>query len=267
MKIVDITDLYLNSQETEDVSVYINNFPEFFEFYKKYYAGELNFVKNLDKHVIEKTKKRIIKALKSAELEFKNNGFTLDGIEILLFVGNKTADGHAFLYKGKMYVWFAIEAFVEVEQSGIDYIVIHEITHAIHYNKRPDLYPKNFEHFKTYSRLLNIEGVATYFSKKILNLSDISALWPYYLSEEEANEWMLECDKEKTNLKKVISNNFNSFDPKKNLFFAVDRNDIYNFRSGYYIGLIAIKYLVDSKKLDLESALDIRSKDLLEFLI
>ncbi len=72
---------------------------------------------------------------------------------------------------------------------------------------------------------------------KWLAINGAEALWADYLDENKARNWIDECERETQNLLKIIHENRHETEQKLEIFYTSNPEDIYQFRSGYYIGL------------------------------
>ncbi len=177
----------------------------------------------------------ILNELPDIEKKFTASGLNISNLDIVLFVGQDTSNGHAFKDDGKMVVWIPIESYVTSILARV--FITHEIIHALHYIKSPDYYTENHEDLRRMSRELLTEGLATYLTAKILNIDNLTALWADYLPDDQAKAWLDECERRETELFKYIFDNYDQNAPNIRLFQAADPDDILKFRSGYYAGM------------------------------
>jgi uncharacterized protein YjaZ len=253
MKIFDLTDSYIkNILEKNDLEEYKKSFPEFFEHYYSVWAKEENFKVTLDKKEVKRNKKIVLDLLPVIEKKLKKLGIIVPkDHKILIFVGQKNSNGHSFKFKDEYITWLALESYNT--KLDVEVFATHEIVHSLFYENHKN---ENIDDFwqedKVSSRLIN-EGMATYISKRAFNLRGKDALWASYLSEKEKSKWYSECEKEKENIKKIISENYDKKIKAEteiyDMFNASDPNDIYKFRSGYYLGLKVIEKLLELEKM------------------
>ncbi|HDL00733.1 MAG TPA: hypothetical protein ENH23_00675, partial [candidate division Zixibacteria bacterium] len=127
----------------------------------------------------------------------------------------------------------------------------HEIAHALHYTDSPKFYFENEKQQKHIGRQIITEGLATYFSKTVLGISGEKALWGEYLAIDTLTKWMNDCQKQFDTIRTVVKNNFYSTDNRLGLFYANDKEDILNFRAGYYAGLKLVEQITKSQNISL----------------
>lgn len=207
MKIQDLTNNYIqNVLIKNEPEKYINSFPELFNHYFKYWCSNKHFNFNITSEIIKKHSKKIVNKLPIIEKAFLKNGIDIKDIEIILFVGNNTSNGHAFKYKDKYVVWIPIETYTSIKL--IEVFVPHEIAHAIHYRLNPELYFITKKEQHNLFRQLITEGIASFVSMKINNINEKTTLWADYLSVSKIKEWYLDCENNKTVLAKYVLENF-----------------------------------------------------------
>ena len=261
MIIKDLTKNYIDYiLEKDSLDLYKKNMPELLEHYFKYWALESYFHKSLKTESEVKEKTEMIKS----RLDFIKNklndfGFDTSDVEIILFVGQNCTNGHAFKKEGKFIVWLPVEAYES--NKDIDIFVTHEIIHALHYTKNPDFYFDTKEEKINVGRQIITEGLATYLTSKVLNISDEKALWADFLSRDELKKWFDSCEAKKYELYDFVLKNFNSSDEDIQIFWANDPKDIYKYRSGYFVGLDLIKEFVKEENVSDKDILEIDRKD------
>ena len=260
MKVKDLTQNYTTYiLEKDSLDLYKQNMPELLNHYFKYWALENYFHKSLKTKSEVEEKTNLIKSrLDFIEKKLNDFGFGTSNIEIILFVGQNCTNGHAFEEKGKFVVWLPVEAYESSED--IDIFVTHEIIHSLHYTKSPDFY------FKTKTEKINVgrqiitEGIATYLTSKVLNITDEKALWADFLNSNELKKWLNECESKKYELYDFVLKNFNSSSEDIQIFWANESNDIYKYRAGYFVSLELIKEFVKKEKISNEHLLKIDRK-------
>ncbi|MBU4480144.1 hypothetical protein KKG48_01730 [Patescibacteria group bacterium] len=261
MKITDVTQKYTeNILKKNDLTSYEKNSPELFEHYFKYWALKNFFHKTLKTENEVKEKVDLIKSrLGFIEQKLINFGFDISDLKIILFVGQNCTNGHAFKKDGEFVVWLPVEAYETPEE--VDIFVIHEIIHAFHYKQNFDFYFNTKKEKKNVGREIIVEGLATYLTSKILNISDEKALWSDFLSEEELKKWISSCNQNKKELRKFVLDNFDSSNEDIQIFLANDSNDIYKYRSGYFVGLELIKSIVKNNNIPDKDLLSLDRKN------
>lgn len=240
MNIIDKTGEYITHiLGDNNLAAYENSYPALFEHYYKFWAKKGKpFVTLSEKEVAERSS-LILGELPDIEEKFLAFGLDIADLDIVLFVGQDTSNGHAFRDIGEIVVWIPIESYLS--SSLVRVFLTHEIIHALHYVKSPDYYPENTEDMRKMSRELITEGLATYLTAKILDIDDLTALWADYLPVDKAILWFNECEKRETELFKYILDNFDHSGSDIRLFQAADPDDILKFRAGYYAGMKIIE--------------------------
>ena len=247
MKIVDLTGKYIESVlEKNDLNEYFSSDQNLFDHYFSYWADKsLGVILMTSEEII--TKKELIEqSLKRIQVFFAEQQIDLGGIEIILFAGQNTTNGHAFVYNDKVKVWIPIEAYRTKKMADI--FIAHEIIHGLHYKQRPEFNFSSKDEKNNTGRELMTEGVATFITKRIENISDGDALWADYLTEDKSNEWLTRCKEEIGNLANTALSQWD----KSNIpefFMANDPKNIMNFRGGYYLGLKMIEKITNDNKL------------------
>ena len=240
MEIVDLTRYYLRFLAGEtSFEEYKSSNISFFGHYLKFWSCGKSIFPSLSFDDVKFRRELVIGTLVTANERLHENGFSTEDLKIILFIGNNAANGHAFLDSGRPVAWFAIECF----KSGLEAKVftLHELIHALHYGERPEYYFNNTEEKNSVSRQLITEGIATYLTKNILNLSDEVALWADSIPAEQIHSWLDSCRNSEKELFQFVAANFESSDPAIELFYAANPNNIFSYRAGYYVGFKVIE--------------------------
>lgn len=243
MIITDITSAYLKHiLGGDDLAQYEQVLPELFDHYFTYWASRDYWHKELDEQQVGDRKNLILGRLPTIELNLEKHGFDTSNLEIVLMVGQGTTNGHAFKKGDFFAVFLPVEGYeTEVE---VDVFVTHEIIHALHYTAQPDFYFSRRDEKENTLRELMTEGLATYLTKEIMEISDEEALWADFLSGDDLSRWMETCHSEKEALFREVFELIEKGASQPNLFYASDPNDIRQYRAGYFIGLEVIKAIV-----------------------
>lgn len=243
MRLVDLIPGYLKYIVEDDNYVrYQNMYPRLFEHYYQFWAKRKIHQSVLKKNEIIKKRNLIVSAIKKVVPVLNKFDPQVKDVPVTLFIGEGISNGHAFLDENEFVVWIPIEKYNTMEEARV--FVTHEIIHAIHYSKNKDFYFDTIEKKNKISRLLFTEGIATYLSREILKLTDKHALWADFLKKKQLDNWINQCEANLLELKKYILQKFNSSDPSIKLFKCEDPNDILTFRSGYFVALKFVDYLV-----------------------
>lgn len=266
MQIIDLTSAYVEHVlEKRDIRGYIELYPSLFKHYFRYWADRNLFRAKLSKQAIQKKKSLILSRLQKIEKTFHSAKLDLSKITIALFVGQGTTNGHALLENNRAVVWLPIEAYSTTPQ--VDVFVTHEIMHALHYLRVPNFYFHTIKQFRSVSRNLITEGIATYGSKELLRVSDPSVLWADYVSKQFQTKWLRQCAARKRDLFAYVQKYFHSSNPSSTqIFKANNPNDIFSYRAGYFIGLMLCEILVKDHKYSLKRLLSL-SRNKLEKVI
>src|SRR5699024_6182586 len=161
-------------------------------------------------------------------------------IDLITFLGDCSFDGHGILLEGKAYVFFDLHAILpRLDFYNFDVFITHELIHSIHYHKNPSFYRQNHSSLKEkYFKLLFSEGIATYFSYLITGEDIEQAYWFNFLSNQEVNKWINNCEKLRNSLAKQIELSIekDNFDPRlyEHLFGIEDFSKLLSSRLGYY---------------------------------
>jgi uncharacterized protein YjaZ len=256
MKIVDLTGEYKKSILKENsLSGYEAASPALFSHYFKFWADRKLFKLSLNSAQVDKRKKLIIGNLKIVEEKFEKSGFDISKQKIIIFVGQNTTNGHAFLDEGKFVVWLPIEAYKTKLQAHV--FISHEIIHAFHYSQNPDFYFGNLKSLRDIIIGDNLieEGLATFATKEILGLNDGIVLWADYITPPKLESWLKQCEKRQKEAYKWLSDHFDKKLGDSELFGGLDTGDIFHSRGGYWAGLKIVEQLAKNKKYGLAELL------------
>ena len=257
IKIEDITDQYIDKVfYHNNLAGYKEAYPSLFEHYFTFWGDRNAFTKTLTSQEVREKVFLIKHFLPAIEKKLGEYGFEIEHLKIVLLVGQSSTNGHAFLDNDKFVVWIPIELYTTELQ--VKMFLTHEIIHAIHYKYNRDYYFYSSEEKQNSLRQLITEGVATYITKILMNVSEADALWAGFLTKEGVEDWMNECERNKNEIcKKILSR-----EHLRGLFEANKSNDIFNFRAGYYLGLKIITSVVCNKNLSLVELIMLPKKEL-----
>lgn len=247
MKIIDLTSNYIHHVcEQNDFDSYEKTCPELFEHYYKFWS-QRKHTNIFDKSDIQSSHKMILSLIPKIENKFLSHNIDIHNLTLIIFVGMGNTNGHAFKYQNQFVVWIPVETYKNKIDSEV--FITHEIAHALHYTNSNTFYFFNQNEQKQIGRQLITEGLATYFSKIILNITDEKALWGNYLETSRLETWMISCEKQFEAIKTIVKNNFYSANNQLGLFYANDEKDILNFRAGYFAGLKLVEQIVEINRL------------------
>ncbi len=264
MKIVDLTLDYSKflAGETSFEKYRAEN-AAIFDHYLKFWSGGDNVVPTLSIDEIEIRRALLLDHLAAAEILLREHGFSTDDVNVVLFVGNNSANGHAFLDTGKPVAWFAIECF----KSDLDAKVftMHELIHALHYAAFPGFAFNDVREQRNVARQLITEGIATYLTKHLLNVTDEIALWADKLPNSQIHSWMIRCQHCERELFLFIATHFDSSDPSIQIFYAANPEDIHSYRAGYYVGLKLIESIAAKNDFSARDLLNLPMQEMKQF--
>ncbi|MFN3741856.1 MAG: DUF2268 domain-containing putative Zn-dependent protease [Anaerolineales bacterium] len=239
MRITDLTESYLRYVIQQDHPArYEADFPELFEHYYTFWAQPQAYAFRDSKQVIAR-RDLLLERLPLLAERFERNGLEAGDIDVVIFVGHGTSNGHAFHARGRWTVWLPLETYGS--SQAVDIFGSHEIAHALHYQQQPDFYFKDEKEKNQVFRQLVTEGIATLISKEILGLSDEQALWADYLPFEHIQRWYAACRKRERELFRLVADTLPYSDKQNPLFSFSPSEDVSKNRAGYYVGLVLIE--------------------------
>lgn len=240
---------------------YLDSDRAFFDHYLTYWGSpNAPFVHLSEKEVFFQ-RQRVLSSLPEIEQRFTDIGFSLDQIELILFVGQNKANGHAFLRDGKPVVWVAIEAYHSKLEA--DVFVTHELVHGLHYASRPEFAFSTPAEKAHVGRQVLTEGVATFLTQQILGCTLETALWADSLSTSDASFWMHSCQDERPRLEKYLFDHWlDDHGAALDLFYANDPKDIWRYRAGYYPGAVWMEAICRTRGLMMAELLAVSREDL-----
>jgi uncharacterized protein YjaZ len=187
------------------------------------------------------------------ELQSMLEASNLDTSNILCAIMDKcsTSNGHAFLWKEKAVVWFSASNYPT--PKTIEVFATHEVIHAIHYLSNPDFCFNSAKEKNHVGRQLVTEGVATYITQQLLQLTDSEALWADYLVASDLEVLMKEYDAGKnTTASRILT----AWDADDQAFFtALNRENIDEYRSGYFIGRLIVEKIMKEQGFTIQELL------------
>lgn len=173
-----------------------------------------------------------------SKLNDKLKASNLDAdISIVLVTGCDTSNGHAFLQNRRGIAWISTSEYSS--QKSIEVFVTHEVIHAIHYQNVPEYCFEKKEEKNHTGRQLITEGVATYATQVLLDVSESNALWVDYLPVNELDVLMKRYEENLSVTAEHIARDWDKTDTA--YFYANDPSDVDSYRSGYYLGRLVIE--------------------------
>lgn len=242
MKIIDITDKYLKYIADEiSLTDYESSRPELFEQYNRFWCEDDRPYPTLKPEELRINRDFILNTLPYIEHKFIEAGFALNDIDVVLFVGKGTSNGHAYEHDGRFIVWLPVELYSSTAMVRI--FVTHEIVHALHYRANPEFRFASKADATDFARQLITEGIATFLTAEILGVPPAEALWADYLPQQKAEMWMKTCEENRPGLIDYCIERISSGEPDPVFFRADNPDSIYEFRAGYYVGTILMREL------------------------
>jgi len=256
-----INDYFYFILEKKDTNAYTALDPELFEHYFTYWASEARGFPVYPVDQINKTREKIFEALPHIEQIFIDAGIFTDKIELVLFVGQGTSNGHAFLRKDRSIVWIPVETYLTEMQIRV--FITHELVHGIHYANQPDFFFSNLFQKQNIGRQVITEGVSTFVTSSFLGCSLGSAMWADYLDQSKIKTWIDECESRIKELYAFVRENWNVNEgDATELFLANNQKDIMQNRAGYFIGYSLVNEFVRAHSLDVRSLLNVSRSEL-----
>jgi len=246
MVVHDFTESFIESViEHGDLTRYEACFPELFEHYFAFYGPRRTYPEGLTTDAVRGLRDRVTAELSAIESRFARANLDLNQLEVVLFVGQNSSNGHAFLHKGRFIVWLPVEEYPS--PLSVRVFVPHEIAHALHYEMSSDYWFCDAKSRNHMGRQLVAEGLATLVSMEIAGVDAITALWVDYVSSEWASEWINNRRRRRCELADHALNRFDesSEDNGFFVFTGTNDNDVFRNRTGYFLGTEIAKTVKD----------------------
>ncbi|MEZ5357862.1 MAG: DUF2268 domain-containing putative Zn-dependent protease [Candidatus Zixiibacteriota bacterium] len=265
MRIIDFTDRYLQYAGGKiSRAEYEQSCPELFEQYRLFNIAENWEYKSLSADDIKQGVDIIMDELSFIERRFRTDGFDLTDLELLLFVGGGSTNGHAVELDGRMAVWLPVETYTSPMLARV--FIAHEIIHALHYTSRPEFRFTTSHKLLDFERSLITEGIATFLTAEILGMPLVDALWADHLPAEDAKRWMDTCNAKKRELLNYCLDHIDSKEQEPAFFRADNPGDIYEYRAGYYIGAMIARTIYIADNLMPQRLLSLDRKTIIEMM-
>ncbi len=256
MHIIDLTPDYLAAMTNRrSFKEYEALFPELFDHYFQFWCPRTHAFAELTNDEIDRRVNRVRNVLLQIESRFCNIGLDLTQMQIVLFVGGNTSNGHAFMRANQPIVWLPVETYATDHRALI--FIAHEIIHGLHYAAAPEFMFSDVESKNDIGRQLITEGLATYLTTTILNVAELHALWADYLSESEASRWLADCREQYPALAEWFLNHFHESILGCEIFQANGPTDIWRHRAGYYVGLDVVRAIAERRRCSASGLLEI----------
>jgi uncharacterized protein YjaZ len=254
MRIIDLTDQY-NFQfiNRNDRRAYENSFPELFDHYYRFWADSNRAIAIVKKDTIDLRRRQLSEFIADLEKKLNQHNLDLENVTIVYFIGIGTTNGHAFRHDGKLYVWLPLETYTS--ELLVRVFVTHEIVHALHYNYAPAFYFHTKAEQLHLARQLITEGLASYLTMKILDVSEREALWADFLDDSGASRWFQLYEHQEMDLLRFIYENYHTGDDSIEIFYLGNLDNIRQNRSGYYAGMKLIGNYATANNLTIKDLL------------
>lgn len=269
MQLIDLTKAYQDCYlDCNDLAAYHASNPELFLHYHTFW-GKLDCEPvRLGKSELVIRRQIILDSLPDLEERFFLRGLDFSDVELVLMVGQNTSNGHGLVTASHSMAWLAVETYTTPLLAKV--FVTHELVHACHYLHNRDFYFTSESQQQDPMRQLLTEGIATYLSRMVLEIDWATALWADYLERAKQREWMSLCHDDIGGLAQYFLTAMRTNNPTS-MFIASDPDDIYKYRSGYYLGLAVIETIVSETGLQPQqllayprNLLERRTEDLLQ---
>lgn len=256
MKVIDLCHQYISCVlKTGDRTAYEKQHPELFDHYYEFYGDRNKPLVSISPEDLNHNLRIVKEELGRLKDPFKSRGFDIDNVEIILFVGQGTTNGHAMRSGSDFKVWLPVEAYNTQLLSRV--FIAHEIIHSLHYTRSSEFYYESREDMYRTGRLLITEGLATYITMEILGIGEGEALWADYLDKDHLTIWLDLCRKNQVKIKEILRRNFDGDHEGAILFQANNPNNILEYRCGYYFGMKIIEQISSKMNLSVEDLLEI----------
>lgn len=260
MHLIDITPNYIKYVIRQDQpELYEASFPQLFAHYERFWASPGEYFYRNEDEILRRTE-LIGSRLAFLEERFSSQGLGLEGVEVVLFVGRSTSNGHAFRLGEKWVVWLPVESYPT--PLCVDVFVAHELAHAVHYQRQAEFF------FETEAQKVNVfrqvvtEGIATLSSRQVLDIDEKQALWADYLPADQIQQWYAECVRREAEILASVAGKLESSD--EDLFSYRGGEDILMNRAGYYAALRIIQRILDQNQWTLRELFSIGKQDFLK---
>lgn len=236
MRIRDLTRQYIDYVNGAiDRDAYLDSFPQLFDHYFRFWSDRKRPLAELAENDVKTQAEMIRIRLPVIEERFARIGFDLSDLPLILFVGHNTSNGHAARIDDTFQVWLPVETYTS--EKLIDIFVAHEIAHALHYKETQSFYFESPSERHHIGRQLLTEGTATYVTGKVWDVAESTMLWADYLPVDKCQEWLESCRERASELCQFVENNFQRSERDCGIFVAVNPEDPFFYRAGYWVGL------------------------------
>jgi len=262
MKILDIAKEQLNFANQRQILAKYN---DFFEEIREFGPKDQNYlqltrerVDKLDENIAQRARDRIKEIINEKVNRIQGEIDTEKVPGLIILIGNGIPDGHAILLDGTPWVVIDLKTFVDRSDTyDREVYLIHEVSHAFHYEKAPSFYFGNNQQIlePPIFKMMVAEGVATYLSVLFTSASIHDAYWFGQYPKEEVEGWINLCEQVKGTIGEKVDMGESKV-PTELMegLFDVPNRDLGKSRLGYYYGTKIVQKVVKKRKL--KTALD-----------
>jgi hypothetical protein len=243
MQVLDLTGPFLDLVlKQDDRNRYEALYPSLFNHYFRYWCPKTTPYSTLPEAEIRLRALRVSLVCRQLAMELAIWGLDTERLQVVLFVGGNTSNGHAFRDGDQMVVWIPVESYATEMLARV--FVAHELIHGLHYLLSPGFYFSDEKSRLDFGRQLMTEGVATYLTAEVLSVSDRTALWGDYLPPADGERWMNECRERLPELRELCRRHLSESSTNMEFFMANKPDDILKYRAGYFAGLELVRGIV-----------------------
>lgn len=236
MKTSDLVEKYIDAVIARNAAgEYEAARPALFDHYHEFWSHRRPYSRDLSVAELRGRRDLVESALQRLDGQFAAHGLSTAAVEVVLFVGHGTTNGHAFRDDGRFVVWIPVEPYGDARLAKV--FLTHEVLHALHYTRSPGFYFENTQEQSRMARMVITEGLATCLTSIVLDVSEEEALWGGYLPPDGLAEWMTQCERRQAEMRAFIRDNFDQSLPEHGLFCLGDTSDVFQSRGGYFAGM------------------------------
>ncbi|MBI5867388.1 MAG: hypothetical protein HZB43_03730 [candidate division Zixibacteria bacterium] len=240
MRTSDLVDRYIDAVIARDVAgEYEAQRPALFAHYHEFWSARRPYRRDWDVAELRGKRDLVRSTLERLDGEFARHGLDLAELEIVLFVGHGTTNGHAYREGGRFVVWIPVETYGSARLANV--FLTHEILHALHYTASPGFYFENREEQSRIGRMLITEGLATYLTTVVLDVPEEEALWGGHLPDGQLTGWLAQCERRYGEMCSFFLANFDNSLREHGLFCLGDTGNVFQSRGGYFAGMRLIR--------------------------
>lgn len=231
MEILDLVDAYVaDVLRDHAVERYERRMPELFAHIREFWISQYPQVNE----AILLERRKTVRGAVDRSVAKLSELVDPERVGVVLFVG-AAGTGHAFESAGRVWAWLPVEGYTSELMARA--FVPHELAHAAHYARQPDVYFRSRVEHQHTGRKIITEGFATRMAMQWENLSAADALWADFLPEERRSRWLVQCAARRSELAGHVLDIWDQ--DAGDLFYFTDSDDVVCNRAGYGIALAA----------------------------